>query len=276
MEKMTQFKGDKAKFLPEATYKDKMTLARAARIAIDLYYFGAGHTNGDTFVVFPALRVAHTGDMFARAGTPLIDVANGGSGVAYPETIGKAAAGIKGVDTVIAGHTPQRRDVGRVRRSSASSTRVPRRDEGGDRAPARASRTPSRAQAAREVQGLRHAGRQGQRHEDLRRAASPSGSRHLVTRLRTTSDASSALAVAAASLDAGRQPRPFQVEETTIAQIHAAMKAGRLTCRALVERTCGASTPTTRTGRRSTPSSWSTPGAGRSRRARPALQAGRT
>src|SRR4029453_14599660 len=28
---------------------------------------------------------------------------------------------------------------------------------------------------------------------------------------------------------------PFRVEETTIAQIHAAMKAGRLTCRALVD-----------------------------------------
>ncbi|HVC19063.1 MAG TPA: amidase family protein [Vicinamibacterales bacterium] len=31
-------------------------------------------------------------------------------------------------------------------------------------------------------------------------------------------------------------PPPFHVEEATIAQIHAAMKAGRLTCRALVER----------------------------------------
>jgi amidase len=33
----------------------------------------------------------------------------------------------------------------------------------------------------------------------------------------------------------GRQPQPFQVEETTIAQIHAAFKAGALTCRSLVE-----------------------------------------
>jgi Asp-tRNA(Asn)/Glu-tRNA(Gln) amidotransferase A subunit family amidase len=42
-------------------------------------------------------------------------------------------------------------------------------------------------------------------------------------------------AVLAASM-AGQQPQdPFQIEETTIAQIHAAMKAGRLTCRGLVE-----------------------------------------
>ena len=47
---------------------------------IDLYYFGQAHTSGDTIVVFPALGVAHTGDMFAWKGVPYIDVNNGGSG----------------------------------------------------------------------------------------------------------------------------------------------------------------------------------------------------
>jgi Asp-tRNA(Asn)/Glu-tRNA(Gln) amidotransferase A subunit family amidase len=42
-----------------------------------------------------------------------------------------------------------------------------------------------------------------------------------------------ALALLAAS-DAQREPAPFQLEETTVAQIHAAMTAGRITCRALV------------------------------------------
>jgi glyoxylase-like metal-dependent hydrolase (beta-lactamase superfamily II) len=55
--------------------------------------------------VFPTLRVAHTGDLFSAPGTPLIDTNAGGSGVAYPETIKKAVAGIKGVETVIPGHT---------------------------------------------------------------------------------------------------------------------------------------------------------------------------
>src|SRR5258706_8983793 len=40
--------------------------------AIDLYYFGAGHTNGDAFVVFPALRVLHTGDMNTTNASPLV------------------------------------------------------------------------------------------------------------------------------------------------------------------------------------------------------------
>ena len=69
------------------------------------YHFGPAHTNGDTFVVFRALRVMHAGDVFAMKGTPFIDRNNGGNGVTYPETIAKAAAGIKDVDTVIPGHS---------------------------------------------------------------------------------------------------------------------------------------------------------------------------
>jgi cyclase len=104
MQKMDAFKGDKAQFLPDKTFKDRMTLFSGAD-QIDLYYFGAGHTNGDSVVVFKALRVAHIGDLFARKGTPLIDVNNGGSGVAYPKTVKNAAKKVKGVDQVITGHS---------------------------------------------------------------------------------------------------------------------------------------------------------------------------
>jgi hypothetical protein len=48
----------------------------------------------------------HSGDMFAFAkGLPLIDTSNGGSGVDYPKSLAKAAA-IKGVESVIPGHSP--------------------------------------------------------------------------------------------------------------------------------------------------------------------------
>ena len=42
-------------------------------------------------------------------------------------------------------------------------------------------------------------------------------------------------AIAAGEAAAPQTPPPFDVQEASIAQIHAAMKAGRLTCRALVE-----------------------------------------
>jgi cyclase len=105
MERMDAFKGDKAQFLPKRTYKDKMSLG-TGKDQVDLYYFGAGHTNGDTFVVFPALRVLHTGDMFAWKDAPFCDRANGGSCIALPQTIAKAVANIKNIDTVIPGHSP--------------------------------------------------------------------------------------------------------------------------------------------------------------------------
>ena len=105
MEKMDAFKGDGAKFVPKKTYKDKLTVG-AGKDRIDLYYFGAGHTNGDTFVVFPALRVLHTGDMFAWKDAPFCDRNNGGSCVELPRTLQKVIAGIKNVDTIIPGHSP--------------------------------------------------------------------------------------------------------------------------------------------------------------------------
>jgi cyclase len=105
MEKMDAFKGDNAKFLPARTFTDKMTLG-SGNDRIDLYFFGAGHTSGDAFVVFPALRVLHTGDDFAWKDGPLCDRGNGGSCVALPRTLQKALATIKNIDTVIPGHSP--------------------------------------------------------------------------------------------------------------------------------------------------------------------------
>jgi hypothetical protein len=47
----------------------------------------------------------HAGDVFSTPGSPLIDTNNGGTGMGYPETLAKTAAGIKNVDTVIPGHS---------------------------------------------------------------------------------------------------------------------------------------------------------------------------
>jgi cyclase len=105
MAKMPAFQAADGKVgLPDRTFKDKMTLF-SGKESVDLYYFGAAHTNGDAFVVFRDARVMHAGDLFATKGLPLLDVNNGGSGVAIGDTIAKAAAGIKNVDRVITGHS---------------------------------------------------------------------------------------------------------------------------------------------------------------------------
>ena len=107
MEKMDAFKGDGAKGLPKKTYKDKMTLG-SGKNRLDLFYFGRGHTNGDTWIVYPSLRVMQTGDMFAWKDAPLLDKANGGSGVEYAATVRKAVAAAGNVDQLIVGHSPLR------------------------------------------------------------------------------------------------------------------------------------------------------------------------
>jgi glyoxylase-like metal-dependent hydrolase (beta-lactamase superfamily II) len=103
MARMDAFKGDKAQYLPKRTYKDKLTLG-SGKDQIDLYHFGPGHTNGDTFIVYTALRTMHAGDMFPWKDAPFIDRSNGGSGRQWPLTLKKLLDGVKNVDSVIGGH----------------------------------------------------------------------------------------------------------------------------------------------------------------------------
>ena len=104
MARMPEFQGEGRVGVPDRTFEDRLTLFSGAE-AIDLYYFGAGHTNGDAFIVFRDARVMHSGDIFATKGLPFLDVSNGGSGVAIGDTLTKAANAIANVDRVITGHT---------------------------------------------------------------------------------------------------------------------------------------------------------------------------
>ena len=106
MKKMEVFQQPaNAQGLPDQTFTDRTTLL-SGNDAVDLYYFGPAHTNGDAWVVFRNARVLASGDAFTNTGQPNIDLANGGSGIAYPDTLAKAAQTIRNVDIVIGGHAP--------------------------------------------------------------------------------------------------------------------------------------------------------------------------
>jgi cyclase len=98
------FKENGGRGLARRTFTDRLTLGNGNE-RIELYYFGRAHTGGDAYVVFPVQRVLHTGDTFPNKGMPIIDANNGGSGVAYPDTLAKAAA-VPNIDTVVTGHSP--------------------------------------------------------------------------------------------------------------------------------------------------------------------------
>lgn len=112
------FERNNGRGLPKNTFSTRMVIGEGPD-RIDLHYFGRAHTNGDTYVVFPALRVAHVGDTFANRDLPLMDKNNGGSGIEFSATLAKAAAGLKNVDTLINGHNPTTTTIADLRTQSA-------------------------------------------------------------------------------------------------------------------------------------------------------------
>ena len=88
---------------PNITFSDKRSVL-SGKDRIDLYYFGRGHTDNDIFVVYPNERVMNVGDLMAWDMAPLIDPGTNGSVLALPDTMDKAAKGIKNVDQIITGH----------------------------------------------------------------------------------------------------------------------------------------------------------------------------
>jgi cyclase len=104
MEKMPIFKENNGKGMAKRTFTDTLTIG-AGHDRIDLYYFGRGHTNGDAWIVFPALRFVHAGDIFSGKNLPLLDPNNGGSGLDIGDSLAKAAAQITNVDSIITGHS---------------------------------------------------------------------------------------------------------------------------------------------------------------------------
>jgi glyoxylase-like metal-dependent hydrolase (beta-lactamase superfamily II) len=89
------------KLLPTETYTDHMTIGSGAD-RIELYHFGRGHTNGDTFVLFPAARVLCMGDVMAWNMAPFLPA---GGAEAIADETGALVKAVKGkVDLVEEGH----------------------------------------------------------------------------------------------------------------------------------------------------------------------------
>jgi glyoxylase-like metal-dependent hydrolase (beta-lactamase superfamily II) len=90
------------KLLPTETYTDEMTIGKGSD-RIELYHFGPGHTQGDTFVLFPAQHVLCMGDVMAWDMGPFLP---SGGASAIADEIDKLVAAMKGkgVQYVIEGH----------------------------------------------------------------------------------------------------------------------------------------------------------------------------
>jgi cyclase len=134
--------------LPTRTFKDRLTVGTGPD-RLELYYFGAGHCHGDTFVMIPALRVLLTGDAFGGKFLPALGRNNGGDGVAYPNTLTKALPLTRHIDMIITGHSgvakPQDLEVHRdFMRDFLASTRQAKKAGQTAAAAAKAWRLPAR------------------------------------------------------------------------------------------------------------------------------------
>jgi len=128
----TIFQLNGGKGMPKRTFQDKMTLFKGAD-EVDLFYFGRGHTNGDAWVLFPALRVVHAGDIFSGKNLPLLDSNNGGSAALIADSLQKGLDTLNAkADTIITGHNPQMtmadlREYIAFNRSSSAKHKPPRK-----------------------------------------------------------------------------------------------------------------------------------------------------
>lgn len=101
--RMDAFKASSGRGVPTRTFTDRLTLG-SGDDRVELYYFGPGQTSGDAWVVFPAGGTVTAGDVFGLKNPTRIDTENGGSASRVADTIEKAVAGIRNVDTVVTGH----------------------------------------------------------------------------------------------------------------------------------------------------------------------------
>ncbi len=100
------FQGENKKYLPSTTFSDRLSLFVGTPDQIDMYYFGRGHTDGDTFIVFKEDRAMHVGDMFLGKSLPFIDAqnSNGGSALEFGRTLTRVIENVPNIDTIINGH----------------------------------------------------------------------------------------------------------------------------------------------------------------------------
>jgi cyclase len=85
---------------PNVTFADQAAIYLGGA-EVQLFWFGRGHTNGDTVIFFPDLKTIHAGDLVIDA-MPVIDYPGGGSAVEFISTIDKLLT--LDFDTMIPGH----------------------------------------------------------------------------------------------------------------------------------------------------------------------------
>ncbi len=79
---------DLAPFVPSVTFSEKMNIHLGSK-TVDLWYFGVGHTTGDTVIYFPEEKTAFIGDQIFLTRAQLIHSYKGGNSFEHVKTLTK-------------------------------------------------------------------------------------------------------------------------------------------------------------------------------------------
>ena len=97
-------------FYPTQTFTDTWC-ERLGKDNVCLYYFGAGHTNGDSFVHFERANAVHCGDLVFNRRHPYVDRPGGANIKSWMQVLDKGIARFGEKATYIFGHSANGYDI---------------------------------------------------------------------------------------------------------------------------------------------------------------------
>jgi glyoxylase-like metal-dependent hydrolase (beta-lactamase superfamily II) len=110
-EKVAKEKKNEAQQLfPDQTYTDTWC-EKIGKEEICLHYFGAGHTNGDSFVHFKKSNIVHVGDLVFNRRHPYIDRSSGANIASWIKVLDKALTTFNDKTVFVCGHAGEGFDI---------------------------------------------------------------------------------------------------------------------------------------------------------------------
>lgn len=103
-------KNEDKQLYPDQTYTDKWS-EKIGKEKVTLHYFGAGHTNGDSFVHFEHANIVHAGDLLFNRRHPFVDKSAGADMGSWIKVLDKAANIFDNKTQFVCGHSAEGYDI---------------------------------------------------------------------------------------------------------------------------------------------------------------------
>jgi len=99
-------KTEDKQFFPTETFSERLT-KKEGKERIVMHYFGAAHTNGDSFIHFKKANIVHVGDLAFNRRHPFVDRTAGANIESWIKVMDKAQKVFNSNTTYIAGHAAE-------------------------------------------------------------------------------------------------------------------------------------------------------------------------